>query len=164
MSDEEETQLERETRAFDRLALAAIKALEASGLDMDGDLNVNVVKLGESYARLNAQVTELQAANTRLLEKRRAVDVHYNVEHFHRVFGVPLPEQPAVPSDDRVRLCVGHVAEEFTELLDAVFEPKTPEIFQIGRALHSLVSSAAIKCDLPAFADACTDLDYEIGR
>jgi len=118
---------------------------------------------------LRKQVTDLQAANTRLLEERRAVDMYYNVEHFHRVMGVPVLDRPQVPSDERVRLRLRLIAEEFFELLSAALKLEDDEDFiHVNRfhggwtAVETAIDKLGIDVDLVEFADACADLDYVV--
>lgn len=124
----------------------------------------------EKNEHLKKQITDLQAACTRLLEERRAVDIRYNVEQFHRAMGVPVGREPRVPAGERVRLCLGHVAEEFFELMRAALKER--ELTEHAEAHDDCVIGCAesiiltaitndeISVDLPELADALADLDY----
>jgi predicted HAD superfamily Cof-like phosphohydrolase len=117
---------------------------------------------------LKKRVDELQADNTRLLEERRGVDERYMVEHFHRVCDVPVLPEPRVPADERVRLRLNLIAEEFLELLISCFSGFENEanrelyLFELRRLVNDLTEIGQIKVDLPEFADACADLKYVI--
>jgi len=113
---------------------------------------------------LKKQVDDLQAANTRLLEERRAVDTHYMVEHFHRVLDIPVLTEPQVPADERVRLRVTLITEEYFELMEATFAgTEGPNVFDElrGRVLVA-IEDEWVDIDVPEFADACADLKYVI--
>jgi predicted HAD superfamily Cof-like phosphohydrolase len=75
---------------------------------------------------------------------------------------VPVGERPAVPEDERVRLRMSLVSEEFCELWDAVCDNQAglAELrFVLG---HLLGVVASREVDLPELADALADLDYVI--
>lgn len=94
-----------------------------------------------------------------------AMSVHREqVKEFHRVFGQPIAERPTVPSDERVRLRLRLIAEEFVELMFAAGYGE--EFFgSIKEAMEDFdegIKNLRIRVDLPAFADALADLDYVI--
>lgn len=94
------------------------------------------------------------------------------VTTFHRVFGHPIAPVPTIPNDERVRLRMRIIAEEFFEAMAAVFEaPKIIAVSQVptGEELLSLqdqvmefIGVAPIKLNLPEFANALGDLDYVV--
>lgn len=59
----------------------------------------------------------------------------YMVAEFHAAFGAPLPQEPAIPPDDRAQLRIDLMTEELNELVEAI-----------------------AKGDIVAAADALTDL------
>lgn len=84
------------------------------------------------------------------------------VRAFHEAFGVPVLDRPQVPSDDRVRLRLRLVAEEFCELLEA-----TLNLGQLGEqvlrsSVFGAIAGGRIEPQLDAIADALGDLDYVI--
>jgi predicted HAD superfamily Cof-like phosphohydrolase len=81
------------------------------------------------------------------------------VREFHAAFDVPEMLWPVVPSDDRVRLRLRLIAEEFFELLEASIDAK---LNATQAHIISLINSAPVTVDLPEFADACGDLDYVV--
>ena len=109
-------------------------------------------------------------------------DLQDCVRAFHRAMGQPILPCPQVPSDERVRLRLRLIAEEFQELLDSAFhfgdvdasdshEPElahaNQEAVQFDRksldlALGLIIAKAPIRVSLPEFADACADLDYVV--
>lgn len=116
----------------------------------------------EEIVRLRKQVAELQADNTRLLEERRAVDETYMVEHFHRACDVPVLSEPRVPANERVRLRLRLIAEEFCELGEAC----VPGVFMgpggFFEQMKEAIEDSDFGVDLTLFADACADLKYVI--
>lgn len=80
------------------------------------------------------------------------------VTAFHDAMDVPVKEVPAVPSEDRVRLRLSLIAEEFFEVMEAA-------LGEVHVCYAKVLVMAAIKhvtpqVDLPKFADGLTDLDY----
>lgn len=97
----------------------------------------------------------------------RAPDVHGSklrrqVSQFHQAFGVPVLDRPQVPSDERVRLRLRLVAEEFCELLSAAGCPVAS--LRIDHLLRESINQleGAGDFNLVEFADALGDLDYVI--
>lgn len=72
---------------------------------------------------------------------------------FHKAGGQPVLETPQVPSDERVRLRLRLLAEEFLELLEAAYED-----VHVRGALSDFIETASLKVDLPEFVDALTDM------
>lgn len=81
----------------------------------------------------------------------------HQVQEFHEKFGVPVLVRPTVPAEDRVRLRIALIAEEFSELLEAcgIEGAISWEHLRLERAPGDPI-------DLPALADALADLDYVI--
>ncbi len=114
---------------------------------------------------LKKRVDELQAANTRLLEERRGVDERYMVEHFHRACDVPVLPVPQVPADERVRLRLYLIVEEFFELLESCYSDQKYTVLALRTAhagIAMTIQQQVSNVDLPEFADACADLKYVI--
>lgn len=84
------------------------------------------------------------------------------VAEFHKAFGVPDATTPAVPSDERVRLRLRLVAEEFFELLAASSALTRYDLESIEEGVREFIDDTGTVVDLPAFADALADLDYVI--
>jgi len=86
------------------------------------------------------------------------------VTEFHKVMGQPIVLKPTVPSDDRVRLRLKLIAEEFFELLDATLlnssKVQVPRR-QMEAVMHA-IENAPVQVELPEFVDALADLDYVI--
>jgi predicted HAD superfamily Cof-like phosphohydrolase len=82
------------------------------------------------------------------------------VTEFHHRFEHPIGEVPHVPVDERVRLRLKLIAEEFFELLEAsmVGDWHLPVAANIAAA----IARAPISVNLVEFADALADLDYVI--
>lgn len=99
--------------------------------------------------------------------------LHQMVLRFHSVAGIPIHHRPHVPPEERIRLRLRLITEEYFELLKACglvprltkysytslqgFEWNTIEKF-----ILDLIGSSCteIKIDLPEVADALTDMDY----
>jgi predicted HAD superfamily Cof-like phosphohydrolase len=141
-------------------------------------------------------VHELQVDNTRLVEERRVVEekmkrvlglihplaadeflqrlnrsvyapIREQVLEFHRAMDVPVLERPAVPADERVRLRLRLVAEEFFELLDSCIpgsnmpiatSENCPAKFEVMRDIEE----AELLVDFPELADALADIAYVV--
>jgi predicted HAD superfamily Cof-like phosphohydrolase len=90
------------------------------------------------------------------------VKIRDQVTEFHRAFGVPVHETPRVPSDDRVRLRLRLIAEEFCELLDAAgLDDYTCGAVR-NLLMNRLATPMAKSADIVAVADAFTDIDYVV--
>ncbi len=81
------------------------------------------------------------------------------VYEFQAAFGVTQPETPTIPPDERVRVRLRLIAEEFLELVEASL---AIEMRATRHYLFDVISHTPIKVDLPEFADACADLDYVV--
>jgi len=88
-------------------------------------------------------------------------DLQAQVAAFHRAFDLPILPHPQVPSDDRVRMRMRLIAEEFFETLEAVFGEGALCLDDRNR-LMSCIDVDDIKVDLPEFADGLADLDYVV--
>jgi len=123
-------------------------------------------KLTGELVTLRDQVTALQERNTRVRERLLEVSIRANVLHFHRVMGQPVLDEPQVPPEDRVRMRLRLIAEEFFELFYAVTAIES--VWALGlldyfqQQLRGLINCAELKVDLPALADALCDLDYVV--
>lgn len=83
------------------------------------------------------------------------------VTAFHQAFGVPVLDRPQVPSEERVRLRLRLVAEEFLELMGACI--KAPATIEwLDDQLNELIEKSKVRVMLPEAADALGDLDYVI--
>lgn len=85
------------------------------------------------------------------------------VREFHQAFGVPVLDRPQVPSDDRVRLRLRLVAEEFCELLESCLHPDDERANDCMDEIRDWIRNA-ISCDmsvnLKEAADALADIQY----
>lgn len=86
------------------------------------------------------------------------------VTAFHTAIGQPILPKPQVPSDDRVRLRLRLIAEEFFELLDACGITNVPSRPQetVWESVDRAITISHLSPDLPEVADALGDLDYVI--
>ena len=93
------------------------------------------------------------------------VDPQLLVHEFHKVYRHPIADSPRPPAADRTNLRVSLVAEEFIELLEAVYAPQSPNtpppIAQIKREVRKLTNQVPV-LDLKQTADALADLVYVI--
>jgi predicted HAD superfamily Cof-like phosphohydrolase len=91
----------------------------------------------------------------------QTTSIHDQVTAFHKAMGQPILPRPQVPSDDRVRLRLKLIAEEFFELLDACgvhpigHDEETPY-----ESINCAINYIGV--DLVKVADALADLDYVI--
>ena len=85
------------------------------------------------------------------------------VKQFHEAMGLPVGSSPAVPADDRVRLRLRLILEEFFELLDSVYAPDSLGLLQnLSGIMLGFVESAKVSVYLVGAVDALADLDYVI--
>ena len=121
---------------------------------------------------LRAQVNELHEANTKLVEERR-LSIHARVREFFTVVGQELPEHVGVPSDKIVQFRVRLIVEEALELVESVIADDWIEGIQstmspfettkwLRDGINQLLVDAQLSVDMPAFADACADIDYVV--
>lgn len=120
----------------------------------------------EARALINAITTAIQAASNEQLERCRAHDRQGDVAAFHRKFGVPHPERPGWPSQERIELRVKLIAEEFCEFLEACGCGFDLAIWNgwSGKDIVQNSSEPEFKpsADLPKAADALIDMEYVI--
>lgn len=117
----------------------------------------------EREQHLSRQVAELQLANNALVEERRAYDLTTQVRE---LFTVVLPDQerlerPGIPTDATMRFRVRLIAEEFIEMLSAIFDDHAA-IDQIQACMEWFDEYSPIKVDFPEFIDALGDLKVVI--
>lgn len=138
--------------------------------------DADYIEMKRELVRLKAREQELLENNTQLVNARRAVDRQGMVRQFMRVFGQPISgvpgELPTAPSlhgfkgDDMIRFRVRLIAEEFVELLSAVFAtaPMLGGVLinKLESDLRELVDGATIDLDMPELIDATIDIDYVI--
>lgn len=113
---------------------------------------------------------DLAAGAVAEIRARRKASLRGQVAEFHRMIGAPILETPQVPSDDRVRLRLRLIAEEFVELLESAIGKPSPHHHDAwtlwnlltSSALHEYINTAPVGVDLPELADALGDLDYVI--
>ncbi len=118
-------------------------------------------KTEEENARLQAQVTDLQARMSEMVNNTLA----RRVRTFMVAIKHPVLHTPQVPPDDRVRLRLRLIAEEFFELLDAAFPTKQGWMGACEcpiTIIRDLIDKGDIKVDLVEFADALADIDYVV--
>jgi len=85
------------------------------------------------------------------------------VLEFHRAMDVPVLPFPQVPPEDRVRLRLRLIAEEFFEVIDAVLAPKVPAMWLLTKSLvKDFINNTPVKVNMPCLADNLCDLDYVV--
>lgn len=132
---------------------------------MAGEVHILGNDLIDELERGRARIDELLARNTELVERNRAISIRTNVEQFHLVMGLPVLDRPQVPPDDRVRLRLRLITEEFFELLSATVQPWGAEPWLAVKAKNVVlnwIANGMVAVDLPEFVDALCDLDYVI--
>lgn len=88
--------------------------------------------------------------------------LHRDVFAFHQATHCPVAHEPCVPPDDRVRLRMRLIAEEFFETLAATTDDGEA-LQQIGTLEHltmDLIRSMRVAVDLPRLVDGLADMDY----
>jgi predicted HAD superfamily Cof-like phosphohydrolase len=86
--------------------------------------------------------------------------VHAQVVAFHVANDQPILTKPQVPTDDRVRLRLTLIAEEFFEGLRACLPDA--HLGLVEAEVQAEIRTMPIRVDLPGLADALADLDYVI--
>jgi len=100
-----------------------------------------------------------------LSRKRKGRTIRHQVTEFHRVFDQPILDTPQIPPEDRIRLRLRLISEEFFELLQATIDTSKVDPEHSASAMRNammVINTAPIKVDLVELADALGDLDYVI--
>lgn len=84
-----------------------------------------------------------------------------HVREFHLAFGCPNPSKPTVPSDERLRLRLKLIAEEFIELLQACGADGF-DTDDIQNAIDTSLLDLHEGVDMVKVADALADIDYVV--
>lgn len=123
----------------------------------------------ETALKYEVEVPETYLYNTKTGDALEYQTLESQVREFHTVFGQPILETPTVPADDRVKLRLKLIAEEFTELLEATMftgfmyaESVSSKDLYVGEILESFIRTEDTRVDLVKTADALGDLMYVI--
>jgi predicted HAD superfamily Cof-like phosphohydrolase len=90
------------------------------------------------------------------------------VTEFHKAMDLPTRGTPTLIPDDRVRLRAALIAEEFFEVMEAMFGPvlgdetDSADIFEEKSRALRLIQRSSVAVDMPLFADGLADLDYVV--
>jgi predicted HAD superfamily Cof-like phosphohydrolase len=84
--------------------------------------------------------------------------IRARVMEFHEAMGVPILHRPQVPDDDRVRLRLNLIAEEFFETLAAALGES--HVHYAKTLVMAAIKYVPINVNLPEFIDGLCDLDY----
>jgi len=87
-------------------------------------------------------------------------NIRNNVKAFHEAMDIPILNKPQVPSENRVRLRLRLIAEEFVELLEATYNIPSLLLLSIKFILNLIVDSCEIDVNMEKFADSLGDIDY----
>lgn len=79
---------------------------------------------------------------------------------FHKAGNQPILDRPQVPPDDRMRLRLSLISEEFGELLEAALGTEATAELRIR--LRDIVGDSPLQVDLVGLTDAMADLDYVV--
>ena len=94
--------------------------------------------------------------------------IREQVTEFHRAMGQPIADKPAIPSDERVRLRLRLIAEEFCELLDSclgkpsAFDHEAWQYWNYMGCFAEYINKAPVHVSLYGATDALADLAYVI--
>ena len=89
--------------------------------------------------------------------------VRGKVLEFHRAMDVSILPFPQVPSEERVRLRLRLITEEFFEAIESVLPPRVPGMWRLMKSLiRDYINLTPVKVDMPNFARELTDLDYVV--
>jgi predicted HAD superfamily Cof-like phosphohydrolase len=126
------------------------------------------------------RVTELQCGQTRFVEENRRLRASLSIYdraaewrstlrlrlvEFHRAMGQPILDKPAVPSHERVRLRARLIAEEFFEVLEALFTIIAVDVIafsEVKAYVNWIIDNGSVVVLMPELADGLADLDYVI--
>lgn len=89
-----------------------------------------------------------------------ATKLSHQVAEFNKGFGIDEPDHPVEPSSATLKLCLGFLAEELGEMLEAAGASKV----KVDNALHYLSiairSTSSNRVKLDELVDGTIDLDY----
>jgi predicted HAD superfamily Cof-like phosphohydrolase len=96
--------------------------------------------------------------------------IREQVAEFHAAMNQKDPTTPTIPPDERVRLRAALIAEEFFEVMQAMFALELTEDdlisgprFEVAMAgVFKTIESAPVYIDMPELADGLADLDYVV--
>lgn len=100
--------------------------------------------------------------NTPDLKQQAPVDPTLLVHEFHLTYGHPIQNTPQPTTDERTRLRLSLIAEEFFELLEKGAGIKNSYMHQAHLSVQEEVECADLTLDLVETADALADLIYVI--
>lgn len=85
------------------------------------------------------------------------------VAEFHAAMDMKDPATPTIPSDDRVRLRAKLIAEEFFEVMEAMFSrAERNNIEDLHSKMLGIIKDGWVQVDMPELADGMGDLDYVV--
>jgi predicted HAD superfamily Cof-like phosphohydrolase len=85
------------------------------------------------------------------------------VREFHVAMGVPADAtRPTVIPDERVRLRARLIAEEFFEVMEAMFADKWHLVEARDAVFGVIRGMVDVRVDMPELADGLADLDYVV--
>lgn len=84
------------------------------------------------------------------------------VRDFHHAMDIPVADKLGVPDEDRVRLRARLIAEEFLEVMEALFGDGVPLLGTVAKDLEDTIKQYALSVDLVELADGLCDLDYVV--
>lgn len=90
------------------------------------------------------------------------MNLREQVTEFHEAMRQPVLDRPQIPHDDRVRLRLRLIAEEFFELLDASLASTSATKLSIAKENVKEAIKGVLCVDLPELADALADIDYVV--
>jgi len=89
--------------------------------------------------------------------------VRDQVAEFHRAMGQPILRSPAVPDEARVRLRAALIAEEFFEVMGALYGPSLALTAARGMIMGTIGDpESELHIGLVELADGLADLDYVV--
>lgn len=94
----------------------------------------------------------------------------HQVMEFHLAMGQPVHHRPQIPAEERIRLRAKLIAEEFSEVMSALFDLDTSDLpppfpsraNTLREILKEAIDKAPVKVDMVDLADGLADLDYVV--
>ena len=85
------------------------------------------------------------------------------VAEFHAAMDMKDPTTPTIPSDDRVRLRAKLIAEEFFEVMEAMFSrAERNNIQDLHEKMLDIIKDGWVQVDMVEVADGIADLNYVV--
>jgi predicted HAD superfamily Cof-like phosphohydrolase len=152
--DKHSGEIQERNAHFEREVEKATGFWAAKNGALAGDLRLMQARAEEAERRAAEHAAEVER-----LRARRSFQEQ--VAEFHRALDFPVRDAPTVPSDDEVRLRARLIAEEFFEVMAAMF-PILDWDERADRVRYFIDEAIVGPVDLPALVHELADLHYVV--